>query len=186
MSVRLTEATYAFRAPASLCYNVGNLRNRRLSMMSSPQERFWARVNKGLPKECWEWKSASVRGGYGQISVNGKRAIASRMSWELHNGKIPNGMFVCHHCDNPPCVNPGHLFLGTNFDNALDRTQKGRQPPNQHVSQTRCLRGHSLADAYREASHGKIQRVCRVCKAKRNQRYEKTRIRIRDQRKVKL
>lgn len=64
--------------------------------------------------------------GYGNFSVAGVSISAHRFSWELHHGPIPAGMFVCHRCDNPPCVRPDHMFLGTNADNNRDMRDKGR------------------------------------------------------------
>ena len=94
-------------------------------------ERFWSKVEKGDPLECWEWTAFTLddRGGYGQFRVGGASGAmigAHRVAWELVNGEIPDGMCILHSCDNPPCVNPGHLFLGTKTDNAEDRDQKGR------------------------------------------------------------
>lgn len=72
---------------------------------------------------CWLWTSAWEKKGYGQ-ATNNKRA--HRLSWEIHFGDIPSGMRVCHKCDTPACVNPGHLFLGTDLDNVRDKVRKGR------------------------------------------------------------
>lgn len=78
--------------------------------------------------ECWNWAGNIKNDGYGSMWAASKRrkAIASRLAWELWNGPIPAGLFVCHHCDNPPCVRPSHLFLGTAADNAKDCSAKGR------------------------------------------------------------
>lgn len=95
-------------------------------------ERFWEKVSKRGPDECWEWQASRNANGYGQFAL-GKRdsgsdvcAIASRVAWELSFGPIPPGVDVCHKCDNPPCCNPGHLFLGTQTDNTADMVNKGR------------------------------------------------------------
>lgn len=93
--------------------------------------RFWEKVQKG--ENCWNWIGAVMRerGGYGAFNVgNHKVQYAHRFSWELHNGPIPEGLFVCHHCDNPKCVRPDHLFLGDHWDNMKDATLKARMGPD--------------------------------------------------------
>lgn len=77
--------------------------------------------------ECIEWRGAKTGFGYGKRKINGKSLMTHRLAWERANGPIPNGMCVLHRCDNPPCINPDHLFIGTHGDNNRDCYQKGRR-----------------------------------------------------------
>lgn len=90
-------------------------------------QRFWDKVRLGSPNECWEWLAHRNHTGYGTFRLNGKEQKAHKASYQLNVGAIPEGMCVCHHCDNPSCINPAHLFLGTQVDNVADRDAKGRQ-----------------------------------------------------------
>jgi hypothetical protein len=92
--------------------------------MSDFEARFWAKVEK--TDGCWLWRGAKSSGGYGCIGWDGKIVGAHRASWLLRHGIIPGGLHVLHKCDTPACVNPAHLFLGTNLDNMKDRNAKGR------------------------------------------------------------
>lgn len=87
--------------------------------------RFWAKVRK-TDAGCWEWSGATSHGGYGVFRLNRKNIGAHRISYEHSYGSIPSGLYVCHRCDNPPCVNPEHLYLGTPSENAREMRSKGR------------------------------------------------------------
>lgn len=89
------------------------------------QNRFWQKVDKTA--NCWVWIGGRTSWGYGSIAIrHGYMKNTHRVSWEIHYGSIPKGMCVLHSCDNPPCVRPDHLFLGTLKDNSQDMLKKGR------------------------------------------------------------
>lgn len=83
---------------------------------------------------CWEWPGNRDRDGYGYIKVCGKRLQAHRLMYEVLVGPIPEGFQVLHHCDNPPCWRPDHLFVGTHLDNVADRQTKGRHARGSRVA----------------------------------------------------
>jgi hypothetical protein len=97
-------------------------------------KRFWQKVQIEGPDECWLWTAAKYNNGYGVIHYEGRNQGAHRVSWQLHNRDIPSGMCVCHKCDNPACVNPNHLWLGTVKDNMRDKSRKGHAGGERHPS----------------------------------------------------
>jgi hypothetical protein len=142
--------------------------------------RFWKKVKK--TDSCWLWTAVLAGFGYGRIYSKGSMRLAHRVSWELHNGAIPPGMCVLHHCDNPACVNPEHLFLGTYKDNDDDAIAKGRVIPSERAwhaaaferNKTHCAQGHPYDErnTYLRPRGG---RDCRECARLRMQRLQRRR-----------
>jgi len=132
-------------------------------------EAFWSRTGKGEPGSCWEWKRGRITKGYGAVWWEKKQMYAHRVAWELANGMaVPDGLFVCHTCDNPPCCNPAHLWVGTAADNIADMDAKGRSRRQPVTSE--CRKGHPYdADNTGVSSNGKFCREC--ARIKHHERY---------------
>jgi hypothetical protein len=126
--------------------------------------KFWARVDKS--GTCWNWIGSKNPKGYGVVRKNGRMRTTHRISYEMFKGQITHGLFVCHSCDNPACVNPDHLWLGTNSDNIRDAVRKGRhvRPPHPGPP-SHCSRGHEFtpSNTYMTSGH----RSCVACRRMR-------------------
>jgi len=123
------------------------------------EERFWKKVRK--TNDCWEWTGCTDQKGYGRIAIkqHNSPGRAPRIAWELHFGLIPAGLHVLHKCDNPKCVRPDHLFLGTNDDNMNDKRTKGRQLAGIQTSWAKLTEADVIAIRTRYAAGGISQRT---------------------------
>lgn len=134
---------------------------------TSISDAFWKRVNKSYG--CWEWGGPTTKKGYGRFSQGQRTWRAHRLAYELTYGPFPTQLQVLHHCDNPPCVRPEHLFLGDHAANMADAVAKGRLG-----NQTHCKQGHALSGD-NEYSRPDGSRECRTCRrARRKEYYRKT------------
>jgi len=121
-----------------------------------PRLRFWAKVDKS--GDCWIWTAGRLRQGYGRFDGQ----LAHRVAFAFERGPVPDGMFVLHSCDNPPCVNPGHLRLGTHVDNMREMRERRRSP---YLQRTHCPNGHEYTpeNTYVAGNGSRTWRNCRAC-----------------------
>lgn len=127
------------------------------------QNRFWKKVEIKSSEECWEWKGITWPNGYGAFDMHLfgiKSGLTHRLSWMFHHGKIPDGICVCHKCDNKKCVNPDHLFLGTHQDNMDDIRRKKRHA---NTIKRECPKGHEYS-GFNLIVDKRGYRRCRTCK----------------------
>jgi hypothetical protein len=129
-----------------------------------------------ITDDCWIWKAGKMPQGYGSFSVNRKTYSAHRFSWRMFIGEVPPGLFVCHkrHCNNKACVNPNHLYLGTNRENQLDSVATGNFR-NQNTNKTHCPCGHPLSGENLVIIKSTGSRSCRECRRLQNRNYMRRR-----------
>lgn len=140
----------------------------RRDLRESAESRFWKKVTKS--PGCWQWTGAGDPYGRFQRGHKDEGMVNAHVfSWQLHFGDVPEGLFVCHKCDNKKCVNPDHLFLGTNQENQLDAVAKGRHR-NGNMAKTHCKRGHAFTPENTWVYRG--DRFCKICKAMHTRNWE--------------
>lgn len=126
--------------------------------LKSAEERFWEKVEIRGADECWPWTAATRGMGHGVFWLGGRNVVASRYAYELVNGGVDDETSVLHHCDNPPCCNPRHLFTGTQADNMADMVKKGRSLKHEDHSQAKLTEAE-VGEIRRRRDSGELLRV---------------------------
>ena len=139
---------------------------KRRPIKLTPNERFTIKLKK-MSNGCIEWQGNRNKEGYGRIMINRETMSTHRLSWKLANGSIPDGMCVLHKCDNPPCCNIKHLWIGTSVENIKDRSAKGRTTRHQSLK-THCKKGHPYDDE--NTYLWKTSRHCKMCMKMRSKK----------------
>lgn len=154
---------------------ITNLTLRSGNQITAPEQRFQAYLGPKLENGCIEWQGGLGRGGYGKFRASPDKKHshvgAHRFAYEMANGPIPDGLFVCHSCDNRRCCNPDHLWLGTANDNVQDMVAKGR-----HIRErTHCGHGHELTEDNRVKRLGAPSNRCKTCAREIDRRWRERR-----------
>lgn len=142
--------------------------------------RLWAKVHRDAQNGCWEWIGARDKNGYGRIQVmtDGKwgTQLVHREAYKLLRGNLPDDLGLCHRCDNPPCVNPDHLFLGTQLDNMTDAKLKGRvrnrNTGHTQSLKTHCPKGHEYTKENTYRNPNTNERACIKCQREGNRQFK--------------
>jgi hypothetical protein len=145
-----------------------------LVVQEDAKARFWAKVDRRGPDECWLWQGGlgSTGTGYGRVNIARRSRPATQIAWEIENGlPFPPGMNACHSCDNSRCVNPAHIWPGSQADNVHDAMQKGRFP--WRPRQAFCKKGHALTPDNRQPT--KDGSRCLTCHRDTNREYQRRR-----------
>lgn len=133
----------------------------------TPEQQFWPKVLKS--SRCWKWLGAKNNRGYGKLNIKGKQVLAHRLSYEMSYGKIPDGLFILHTCDNAWCVRPTHLNIGNAKQNTGDMLKKNRQ--GRWMGKSSCKKGHPY-----DSKNSRGERACSICKKSALKKAYRTRV----------
>lgn len=154
-----------------------------MKMTKSLFEEFFNRIKISAKSDCWEWTGTFSGTGYGKIMLNGVLYSSHRLSYSLFFGEIKNGLYICHSCDNRKCVNPAHLWAGTQSDNLWDMSAKGR---NVQQKKTHCPKGHEYSKENIYIRKNRNGRECKECLLiNSRKKYYRNRLKILEYKKMK-